>query len=177
MSDIVSAGKRVLVLDCSFQPVGIISWEKAVTLLFLNKAMTVESYNSNIRSQNLSIMMPKIIRLVNVNRRPKVSSFSKESVLFRDRHRCAYCGDKKTRRELTIDHVIPRCLGGPTKWDNVVASCHDCNSKKGGRTPKQAQMDLLWSPKDPGWDPIVILKISEDSFIDGWENYIKIKDL
>ena len=31
--------------------------------------------------------------------------------------KCAYCGDKNN---LTIDHVVPRCKGGPDFTKNVV---------------------------------------------------------
>ena len=38
--------------------------------------------------------------------------------------------------------------GGMT-WENIVAACGGCNRKKGGRTPKQANMHLASVPKRP----------------------------
>lgn len=68
-----------------------------------------------------------------------------KAILRRDRHRCAYCG----RKAGTADHIIPRCQGGETKWTNLVAACLRCNQAKGGRTPEQADMKLLFQPLGP----------------------------
>jgi hypothetical protein len=68
-----------------------------------------------------------------------------KGVLRRDRHACAYCGRKAT----TVDHVVPRCQGGPTTWANLVAACFPCNQRKGGRTPAQAGMILKVAPRSP----------------------------
>lgn len=70
---------------------------------------------------------------------------SKRGVLVRDRYTCAYCGRSAT----TVDHVTPRCQGGLSTWVNLVAACVDCNSRKKGRTPKQAGMVLMWEGFDP----------------------------
>lgn len=71
--------------------------------------------------------------------------YSKSGILRRDNYTCAYCGRSAT----TIDHVVPRCQGGRSTWDNTVASCLKCNSSKGGRTPAQAGMKLQWEPFVP----------------------------
>ena len=71
--------------------------------------------------------------------------YSKEGVLRRDRHRCAYCG----RTATTVDHVLPRSRGGRSSWTNCVASCVQCNSRKANRTPAEARMRLQWEPHQP----------------------------
>jgi len=60
-------------------------------------------------------------------------------VLRRDNWRCQYCGKKAT----TVDHIVPRCQGGPTTWSNLAACCLSCNQFKSGRSPEQAGMKLL----------------------------------
>lgn len=75
----------------------------------------------------------------------KVRHYSKRGVLHRDNQSCAYCSGHAT----TVDHVVPRCQGGRSVWENVVASCFDCNSRKGGRTPAQAGMTLRVRPVAP----------------------------
>jgi 5-methylcytosine-specific restriction endonuclease McrA len=50
---------------------------------------------------------------------------------------------------LTVDHIIPRHLGGMHTWENLVAACPSCNHHKGGRTVEQAQMHLLRTPGEP----------------------------
>lgn len=71
--------------------------------------------------------------------------FSKANLMERDRHKCVYCG----RRAATMDHILPRCQGGQSEWENCAAACQPCNSAKGGRTPEQAGMRLLWKPFTP----------------------------
>lgn len=75
----------------------------------------------------------------------KVKHYSKRGVLARDNHTCGYCLGEAD----TVDHVVPRCQGGRSIWENVVASCFGCNSKKGGRTPAQAGMVLRIRPVVP----------------------------
>lgn len=52
--------------------------------------------------------------------------------------RCWFCKAPFVRgkgaRSATIDHKIPRWLGGGSAWSNVVAACKGCNSRKGGMT-------------------------------------------
>ena len=76
---------------------------------------------------------------------PRAKHYSKRGVLIRDEYTCGYCG----KHADTIDHIIPRCQGGGSSWENTVASCFGCNSEKGGRTPKQAGMVLLIRPVNP----------------------------
>lgn len=80
------------------------------------------------------------------------------SALFaRDQHLCMYCGESFPRQHLTRDHVHPVSRGGVDTWENVVAACFACNSRKGGRTPAQASMPLLAVPYRPSWIEHLIL--------------------
>jgi 5-methylcytosine-specific restriction endonuclease McrA len=75
----------------------------------------------------------------------------------RDQHLCLYCGKHYGRGTLTRDHVVPISRGGRDIWENVVAACFHCNSRKGGRTPQQAGMPLLAVPYRPSWIEHLIL--------------------
>lgn len=75
----------------------------------------------------------------------------------RDQHLCLYCGRDFSRQHLTRDHVMPLSKGGRDSWENVVAACFHCNSRKGGRTPQQASMPLLAVPYRPSWIEHLIL--------------------
>ena len=75
----------------------------------------------------------------------------------RDQHLCLYCGSEYHRQQLTRDHVMPLSQGGRDHWENVVAACFHCNSRKGGRTPQQASMPLLAVPYRPSWIEHLIL--------------------
>lgn len=45
----------------------------------------------------------------------------------RDSYQCLACG---CRDNLSVDHVIAECYGGPTDITNLQTLCRDCNSKK-----------------------------------------------
>jgi 5-methylcytosine-specific restriction endonuclease McrA len=53
----------------------------------------------------------------------------RERVLRSGQFICVYCGQEAD----TVDHVIPRRLGGNDSDDNLVPSCKRCNLAKGGR--------------------------------------------
>jgi 5-methylcytosine-specific restriction endonuclease McrA len=93
-------------------------------------------------------------------------------VLHRDNYTCQYCG--RHAPYLTIDHIIPRRLGGQHSWENLVAACPSCNHRKGGRTVEQAQMRLLHPPKEPPSSAnYLFARHTKDNhdwvpFIEGW---------
>ena len=131
-------------------PHKIIPWQTAVTMSFLGKVDVLEEYDDVIRSPNLAIRAPAVVRL----RRPiggmkRGVKFSRINVFARDDFRCQYCGAKRTIGDLNYDHVVPRVQSGKTVWENIVTSCYDCNAKKRGRTPEQAGMKLLRAPVKP----------------------------
>ncbi len=147
--------ESTLLLNASFEPLRVISWQKAITLSFLGKVEVVESYEREVRSVTLAMKVPAVVRLLRFvhlgRRRPPLS---KMNLLARDEFECQYCGMSLGLNNSTVDHVIPRSQGGGTSWDNVALACHPCNRKKGGRTPKQAKMKLAKVPIAPDWLPV-----------------------
>lgn len=139
-----------LLLDFSMQPVGRMSWERAVTQFFKGKVEILDSYEDrDIKSVTFSMKMPAVVRELNVYRRKNAVKFSRENVYTRDNGKCQYCAEKVPRAKATYDHVVPRDAGGKTKWDNIVIACFNCNQKKRNRTPEQAKMKLLNTPVKP----------------------------
>ena len=140
-----------LVLSQSYQPIGRISWQRAITLIFQEKVEVIEEYTDRrVHSVTVSFQVPSIVRfLKRITRRRKAVKFSRENVYERDHGRCQYCGKRVSRADSTYDHVTPRSLGGQTKWENIVIACVPCNQKKGGRTPAQAGMRLRSKPVRP----------------------------
>jgi 5-methylcytosine-specific restriction endonuclease McrA len=59
--------------------------------------------------------------------------------------RCAYCAEPLRLERATLDHVLPRCLGGATTADNVVVACYACNVLKGGRAPFDFFLSHPWA--------------------------------
>jgi 5-methylcytosine-specific restriction endonuclease McrA len=76
----------------------------------------------------------------------------------RDANVCLYCGLRFSKSDLTRDHITPISRGGQDIWTNVVAACRRCNNHKGGRTPEQANMQLLAVPFTPTYAEYIYLK-------------------
>lgn len=164
---------QTLVLDRTYSPVEVVPWERAVQLLFLNKAEVIEEYDHDIRSTYLVIKMPAVVRLLRKFRRQrKPVKFSRVNIYGRDNYTCQYCGDRKLVGGLTYDHVVPRAQGGKTLWENIVTACSECNTKKGGRTPTQAGMKLRKTPTQPRDVPAAVIAISRASVPDAWRDYL-----
>ncbi len=147
---------ETLVLSNCFQPIDQIGWQRAVTLWWTDKVEILEEYQDrSVQSVTFSMKMPAVVRVLNTTGRRKGSvKFSRENVFTRDKGRCQYCCSKLKAHEATYDHVVPRRMGGLTRWDNVVICCWSCNQKKGGRTPEQAGMRLLLEPVKPKSLPV-----------------------
>lgn len=164
---------QTLVLDQSFRPIQVITWEDAVRLYFLGKAQILAGYEGVlIHSPSTEMEKPAVVRLCSYTRNaglPQVA-FSRKGVYVRDGHICQYCGQKFPARDLTLDHVVPRSCGGPMSWTNIVSSCTDCNLQKANRTPKEAKMPLLSEPHEPGWNITTFL--SPETVPEPWKFWI-----
>ena len=107
-----------------------------------------------IRTVRFQIAVPRIIRLLDYEKLPRVRvKLNRRNLFARDRNSCQYCGRRFATSDLSIDHVVPRSQGGRTTWENVVCCCVSCNLAKGGHTPEQAGMILLRKPVRPRWTP------------------------
>jgi 5-methylcytosine-specific restriction endonuclease McrA len=138
----------VLVLNTNFEPINICNTYRAVTLILSGKASLVLNGRGYIRTVRQAYPCPSVIRLIEMVRRPRPRvKLTKREILRRDNFACQYCGQKA--QVLTIDHIIPRHLGGEYTWENLVTACPPCNHRKGGRTLEQAHMKLLRLPKEP----------------------------
>jgi 5-methylcytosine-specific restriction endonuclease McrA len=97
--------------------------------------------------------------------------FNRRNIFARDNNQCQYCGKKCPTSELSLDHVIPRSQGGPTTWENIVCACVECNVKKGGRTPRQANMSLIRKPEKPRRSPLLNLKLTQRKYM-SWQQFL-----
>jgi 5-methylcytosine-specific restriction endonuclease McrA len=165
---------RTLVLDHGYQPHRIVSWQRAVIMLFDGKVEIVEEYDEPIRSVSITIKMPAVVRMLRAVRgRRRAIKFSRINVATRDDFRCQYCGGKFPLRRLTHDHVVPRSQGGRTAWDNIVMACYPCNEAKRNRTPEQAGMKLRKQPVKPSWLPVIAFHVdATHSIPDAWANWL-----
>lgn len=164
---------RTLVLSQSYEPVKVIPWQRALTLLFLNKVEVISEYDHDVKSISFVIKMPAVVRLLQAFRRHrKPVKFSRVNVVARDGYACVYCGKKQKIGELTYDHVVPRSQGGKTCWENIVTACVSCNYRKGGRTPEQAGMKLRKQPRQPRDVPALVIEVNRSSVPAAWREYL-----
>ena len=191
-------GCRVLVLNKHYMALRVINVRRAFSLLFRNQAEVIScdqgSYSnydfdswrqlSELRREfeandhdwistvNFDIAVPRIIRLLFYDHLPrKPVKFNRRNIYARDRNRCQYCGEKYPTSELSLDHIIPRSMGGRASWDNVVCACTKCNVKKGGRTPKQAHMTLVAKPVKPKRNPVIHLHLKHQRY-HSWKQFL-----
>lgn len=138
----------VLVLNANFEPVNVCDTRRAIVLLLAEKASLVINGRGEIKTINNSFPRPSVIRLQKMISRPRPQlKLTRREVFRRDNYTCQYCGKKTS--DLTIDHVIPRHLGGKHIWNNVVAACPMCNHRKGGRKLEESNMHLFRQPGEP----------------------------
>jgi len=154
---------QVLVLNSFNMPIAIIPINKAMKLLYKEKADVVDYYEDiNFNTYKEAFFAPAVLRLKHFTVPSKkvnfFKSFTRRNVWERDAGTCQYCGGKLSLNKMTFDHVIPKDQQGKTNWTNIVTACFECNQKKRNRTPEQANMKLKRKPFAP---------IVADSFIDG----------
>ncbi|MBD3225164.1 MAG: HNH endonuclease [Caldithrix sp.] len=140
--------RQVLVLNQNYEPFAVYDAKRAIILLYLKKVQLVERYREDVHSISITMPYPSVIRLHSYIHRPyKRVILNRKNIIRRDSNVCQYCG--KNSRPMTIDHIKPKCYGGKDTWENLVCACVPCNTKKGNRTPEQADMHLLRQPKRP----------------------------
>lgn len=183
--------KRCLLLNADFTPLRIISWQKAMILCMkknykTNYGIEIIYYHNNIKIQganNKEYMLPSVVRTLKFfNSYNKYINFSRNNILIRDNYTCQYCGDKLSKSQLTLDHIIPRSRyhnKNKTNWLNIVASCRKCNAVKGNKTPNEANMFLINEPFIPKYSHKYLRWVSDLSTITSsdmcseWKPFLK----
>lgn len=187
--------QNVLVLNRLWQAVNLCTVERALSLLYTEHAQIVhedessdfftfrfadwEEFNQDytgedvIRAVRMQIRVPRIILLQFYDKFPiKDVKFTRQNVFERDQHICQYCHQRFERKELNLDHVVPRERGGETSWSNVVCSCIPCNSRKANRSPEEAGMHLLKAPVKPRWRPLIEMKSLHQAHT-SWRHFVQ----
>jgi 5-methylcytosine-specific restriction endonuclease McrA len=160
----------VLVLNATYEPINVCTVRRAVVLLLKDKAEVIEHGEHELHSATSSLTRPFVIRLVSYVRIPRDThrrKITRRAVFARDRWTCQYCG---SRSNLTVDHVVPRSKGGPSSWENIVASCAPCNRRKGNALLRQVGMQLLRPPRTPS--PDVFIHVASPTIPAAWRQYL-----
>ena len=167
----------VLLLNAGFEPLKVISWQRAVTMFFLGKVEVIEESEQEVRTVRLTIRVPAVLRLLSyvpLTKKKQVIRFSRINVFIRDQYVCQYCGHKFPKTQLTLDHVLPVVQGGGKSWENIVTACKPCNQRKGGHTPPQAGMALIRNPRQPNWLPTTSLQLGISKTPERWKIYLRL---
>lgn len=165
--------RPTLVLNRHWQPVHVATVARSLVMLWNEAARVVDpddfrAYSWSdwaalsprdgepfIRTVNFRLRVPEVITLTHYDRfRQSTVTFSRRNIFKRDHTTCQYCGKRPGTSELTIDHVLPRSLGGTSTWENCVLACTSCNARKANRTPEQAGMKIRQKPVRPAWKPM-----------------------
>jgi 5-methylcytosine-specific restriction endonuclease McrA len=189
---------NVLVLNRLYMAVRVVSARRAFSLLLRNLAEVVSVENEGyisydmvswielstlkaqferenhdfVRTVRFEIAVPRIIRLLGYDRLPRQDvKLNRRNIYARDQSTCQYCRKKFSTQELSLDHVVPRSMGGKTTWDNLVCACVYCNARKGGRTPHQAHMTLHKLPVKPKRNPVINLRLGSDKYA-SWKHFL-----
>jgi 5-methylcytosine-specific restriction endonuclease McrA len=163
---------RALLLNASFEPLCVVSARRAVVLVLKEKAEILERNCAEFRSERQVIPAPSVIRLVHFVRVPFRTRvpLSRRAVFARDGHRCQYCN----RNAENIDHVVPRSKGGTHSWENVVASCRQCNARKEDRLLDEAGLRLRRAPRAPH---AALWLVAVAGAVDPtWEQYLPLRE-
>ena len=152
-----------IILNADYTFLNVVNWKKAIILMVKGKTEVIKYTDKVVHNfeKTITIKVPSVMKLINIIRviyRNQVP-FSKRNVIIRDGFKCAYC-DKKSKF-LTIDHIVPISRGGKTNFENCVAACTECNSKKNNRLPSEANMYLSVKPFQPTIAEFLRLKLKK----------------
>lgn len=171
-----------LVLSQDYTPVRRINWQSAITLVLQGRVEVLEEYADRfIRSASRVFHVPAVVRLLKwaagrLLARLRGVKFNRRNVWLRDKGRCQYCRKHVSMPDFTFDHVIPKSLGGTSRWENVVVACRRCNQDKRNRTPAQARLRLLTKPVRPSWLPIETFRLAPEGIPESWKDYLSSVD-
>ncbi len=133
----------------SYFPLSLLPWNEAIKAIFRDSVTVVSEYERVVSSPSLAMKLPSVIALKEYVTPARKPAFTRFNVYLRDEWRCQYCGQDHRTNELTFDHVIPRSKGGRTSWDNIVAACRPCNTKKGSDMPSKCGMFPIRKAAEP----------------------------
>lgn len=158
-------GKRVLLLNSSEEVIRTIPWERAISLIFSEKANAPYNYDHHytILTANGTFKLPSALVLHEYVSMPYRHVLpTRKNIFARDGYVCQYTGEKLTWCNATIDHVMPRSRGGKHDWKNVVTCSRRVNIRKGARTPIEAGLKLARDPFVPTREHLVMNEVPEE---------------
>lgn len=166
--------EHTLLLNATFEPIKVVSWQRAMTLWCQGRVEILETHDREVRAVTFSFKLPSIVRLfrfVKVRNLHQVK-FSRSNIYVRDDYTCQYCAHRFEPEDLTFDHVVPVAQGGRRSWENIVTACVSCNRRKDARTPAEAGMRLLRAPRRPAASARFRATVGIRQTPESWRNYL-----
>ncbi len=162
-----------LVLNADFSPVSLCppsvwDFERTLKNTLKERVTPLEFYDDVLRSPSFEYRPPSVVALRKYVKRPERVAFTRMNIFIRDSFTCQYCNEGFEPRELTFDHVVPRSRGGGTNFENIVACCVACNSKKGDRTDIRPNR----IPKTPTPRMVAKAHLSKQKLHASWYDYL-----
>jgi 5-methylcytosine-specific restriction endonuclease McrA len=186
--------KEVLVLNKSWQPINVMSVQKALSMMAADAAtafdfseagyfvpvrwndwleLPVRAQDDCVRTPSREVRAPRVIIAVQFNKVPlKRPRLTLKHLRERDGGRCAYTQRLLTLAESSMEHVVPRSKGGETEWGNVVLADKRINNIRGNRTLEQAGLTLKIQPHAPSAKPFHETVRANLKFPE-WEFFVK----
>lgn len=174
--------KNSLLLGRGGRVLNVISWEKAVLLMYFrddgNAVFPLELHDAYVRSKDRVFQLPSVLLLT--GKRDKHGNFdrlplTRHNVFLRDNFTCQWCGKRLSNTSGTIDHVHPVARGGTNAWRNVVAACESCNNEKGDMLPehytKRTGKKLAQKPITPNRGLLFKQYLNNEDYA-AWEPYL-----
>ncbi len=160
---------RALVLNATYEPIGVVSGRRAVILALGDKVDVLAETGNKFVSSHLEVPVPSVVRLRYYVKVPykRTAPLSRRAVFARDQGKCQYCG----KAAESIDHVLPRSRGGDHRWENVVACCRKCNTFKSDRLLKDCGLKLRTKPAAP--TQYVWVKVAAGTVPEAWTPYLE----
>jgi 5-methylcytosine-specific restriction endonuclease McrA len=165
---------EVLVLNSDYEPLNVCNLRRAILLICLGKVEVLHHGSTRIRTFYGEMHSPSVVKLRQHVKRPVPQlRLSRRGIFARDGYSCQYCGI--TAKDLTIDHVVPKRMGGGATWENLVCCCRKCNTKKGDKSLNASGMQLRRLPKRPRYVPYISLtKYVQGTKNDIWRDYLPV---
>jgi 5-methylcytosine-specific restriction endonuclease McrA len=161
---------RALVLNATYEPLCVVPTRRALVLVLDSKAELLSATERVFHSERAAFEEPSVVRLVYYVKVPYQArvALNRRAVFARDNHRCQYCGAAAEN----LDHVVPRSKGGTHTWENVVAACRPCNTRKEDRLLHETSLTLRRkpiAPRERGWILVAAGSVRPD-----WEPYLGV---
>ena len=165
----IHQNQRTLILNSTFHPLSVVSYKRAIALIYSKKINSLKDSDVLIKSEKQEIYLPKVAVLTYFVKAPysRRVALNRENVFIRDFHTCQYCG----KNAESIDHIKPKSKGGDHEWSNVVACCKKCNLIKADKLLHETYLTLKKSPSSPKgnfWIQTIVGKNPDPS----WEEYL-----